>query len=1060
MRRFLRLPSLNPEAASPGNHDRRTKDNGSKKGQPAPRNSGRTGCGSAAAPAVSRCVLGAMLESSLADDCRQVLESFFDNTQKFIVVVGCDGVLASRILDVYGARIVPKLKPSSLLPCLDAGLLDYFVDIVANSQHDGPSTLLISKELRKIPLRLWDLTRVRHLACAAASRSVRREEATASLLVYTFLYVVYAELAGSSTVETHLPAAIGGEQRNADGFSTEALFVFAVLRAAHVVLLEEQEEKSKASAVQNYVLNKGGIVGLLDADVPKWLNPLASFAQLLLSRGAVLAFITAGLPVKGCLEAGREQVMLQTMELLKAAVRSVLASIAKAAPKAEQSSLSSAGLQRTRKANASKSKDKQSDKVKGGKAPSATGASDTADTTVGLQVPILVPISELLSSCCSILLLTSLLECAVNASNNAPDLLHTPHDQSGLVTVLRCYAYLLQHQQQRLNASLWQNCLHFITYSLWMQAVSSAFLRPDSMKSSDFSAADPIPLGALTEVLSSTTSSTDSMLWLSPLVLSARVTTPDARRLVDAAQIISSSEALWLSVVHAAAIAQDSAPSSTSVLYKHLFPAPPAYVLGALCNVVDEARLQLLANNLVMLPPSQGTVLLASLQRMHQNTDFDGVFHATTSYFLFDCVPACVPQKGLKRLLDIIEILQVGHLAIQQAEEADSKEAARRAMQEKLKQSYELTVAHQAFVAEAQSKQAAKAAEQQSIKAEVARRHAREAARISECAAARGRKRQCALESLKQNAGYARTQREAARRERFAAYQQRLQGEYRVATFLEHLNLSSARVMEAREALRSVMLTITPDDLLEYLVSGEAKVPSDMMEEGEGDEEAEAHLEGGAAVPDAAPAAPPKTSTEAPGCVGERRDFWAEIMDHAMPVASSVPSSMLPVVAAGAALSPQAPCTAYRRRSFHKRVAPLLDLFFYEDGDEYGTVPDVLPAIRLRIASNVWPPAKTKILGFANLREAFDCMQQRGLVQIRDGVVQLTLLGFRYHFPFHDPEGTLEVHLQEARELVRALVVHRHGRDEEAEEEKESCDEEDEEGDSTGRLLPEVEFGI
>jgi hypothetical protein len=423
--------------------------------------------------------------------------------------------------------------------------------------------------------------------------------------------------------------------------------------------------------------------------------------------------------------------------------------------------------------------------------------------------------------------------------------------------------------------------------------------------------------------------------------------------------------------------------------------------------------------------------------------------------------------------VEVMEILQAGHRAVHDAAEAEAKEAAQRAMVEQLHRSSQLAAAHRYFIAETQSKQAAKAAEHAMVQAEAARRRAQAAARLRDDAAARARKRLNALETLRQKAEQTAAHREAARLSRFAAYQKRLQSEYRVSTFLEHLNLSSARVMETRDALRKVIDTITPDDLLEFLVSGEPKVPADMMDDRAGDAEdmmvEAAPTEKEAATPSMTGAPP------APRYTGERRDFWAEIMDNAVPVepVKPTPSSANAEAAVLREKLSGTPSTGYRRQSFHRRVSPFLDLFFYEDGDEYGNVPDTLPSIRLRLAASVWPPAKTQLLGFDDLRDAFNRMQQRGLVQVDNGVVQLTLLGFRYHFPFHNPDGMLEVYLREARERVRAVVAQRENKDglatgepsdggsggEEWEEEQEE-EEDDEENENADRLLPEVEFGI
>lgn len=1074
VRRFLRIPLL-ASASSHGKRDSKQKGGAKAMAFPGAGNK-KTEGGSLTRVDVSRAVLDAMLDAPLPEDCRHVFETFFDNTLKFLEVVGRDGDLAARILAVYGGRIVPKLKPSSLLPCLNASLLDYFVDVVAGSLQGGTATLLVSKELREMALTMWSTDRVQELACAAASRRVGADaaEAMASLVVYTFLYLVACDLESRAKGAADVCEAEHSSSPSVlEKCEIDSNLLSAVCCAMQALLaVEKVKDKPKSSPARVSIQTKTGILVVHAGEVPAWLDALSTFVQQFLSRRAAASLLLASTPRgandNGGAAATSAAVASEAMQAVENALCALLRTLTSAPPTPERSSAAPGATAASKKSGGGKGKGKQ----QGGDKTEA--AVDPGKKVVEAKTFPPLALSELLSSCCSVFLLTSLLQrptlhSHVDAAIASP----TPARSDQLVAlVLSAYAYVLLHQPQRLSSALWRNCTSLLTFSLWTKRAELSGDTAQAERGTStaggmllFSA----PLDQQVAVLRAATTSTDSALWLAPLVLTSDGVVP-ASLSASVTQLFSLDVELWLAVVQAAANAQNvtSSAFSSTFLCAQLFPAPAAVVLGSLCSLLDEMLLQRLADAVVTATSSRSTVMIASLASM-LNAEWS-TLPTIRSSFLSGLVLMAAPQDGLKRLLDIIGILEAGHRAVQQAAEADAKEAAQRVMQAQLAQAHQLAAAHRSFLAEAEAKNAAKAAEQQRVQTEAARRRAERAARLRDAAAARARKRQNALATLRERESQTQAQREAARRERFDAYQQRLQSAYRVSHFLEHLNLSSARVMATRDALRSVVDTITPDDLLEYLVSGVAKVPLDMLEDGEEvmlDVEAEAEAQ------------PP---VDRPRHTGQRRDFWAEILDH--PEVVPVEESAAPSLAAAAAhdLSPPPLTTAAtaavpppppRPQSFHKRVSPLLDLFFYEDGDEFGKVPEVLPSLHLRLAASVWPPARTQPLGFPNLREAFEAMQRRDLVRISGSVVQLTLLGFRYHFPFHDPDGLLEVYLREARERVRAAVARRDGleeyersgeedRDEGEEEEEWSAEEEEEahDGSDADRLLPEVEFGI
>ncbi|KAG5472449.1 hypothetical protein LSCM1_03848 [Leishmania martiniquensis] len=1114
MRRFLRMPAFDSSAT--GCSSKRASGKGGLKSIRDVMHVDDSGESRCRGTAVPRALMHSMLEAPLSEECRAVFESFVDNTPKFLACVAGDGDFARRILDVYAARIIPKLKPSSLLSCLDAPLLDYYVDIVAASQRTGHSTLLSSPEIREVALRAWDAARLCRLSSAAVSRPIGAEDAMASLVVYVFLYRIYCDLSEGEAPTVAESSSGATANVEASVSVIEAQLIAAVCKASKTVLLADRTSSSCASLSSAYLQSKTGVLLVEGSVVPPALEPLEAFGHLLLSRRAAVALWRKELwhlleKESECAKVARTAASASAA-LLETSVVSVVEGALRSSPRPDPGTRStSRPHDESASGRAAKSKRKHKSASshigKGSQAHATSGLPDSrqqqGDGDTPEAPPAPVPFSELLSGCCICLLLAELLRSGAEAPDaEGVNSEHTADYQYGRVLdcAVRAYAYLLQYQSQRLKAALWYNFRTFLTCQVWEWAklVSSSDNEDCPTKYLPFMQRLLSAPSSLT-VWTALTTDTASMWWLSPLLLPAYLSAsciPSA-----AAEMLSQvlwrrpCHALWMAVLRAAAhgesvvggaAASRHMAKASSPLQEHLHPVSATFLLGVLCSQWSDAVFADVAECVAAgaAGGGDGGVLMASLIRMRTSEACanEGTVPLACDVAL-ECVSASLSQQGLQRLLDKVEALQAEHIATSNLERQEAREEGLKRVQEQLQESRALSEAHRAFWETAQAQRAERMAEQQHVQVELQRRRAARDTRLRDEAAALERKRQIALETLRRKAVQTRAEADAARQRRFSSYQRRLQSEYRVSTFLEHLQLSSARVIEAREALRTIIDNITPDDLLEYIVSGTAKVPADMLgEEDDADAVDGVRAIGAALGKGSAAGAGFQAARQAPGlaspdhqATGQRRDFWEDVMGDTRTHGRTFPQGgdesidrrMLDIAPESAGSTGAA---ASHQRSFHARIAPLMDLFCYEDGDEFGRVPDVLPVLRLRMASRVWPSPQVQSLGFADVHEAFERMRDRGLVRIRGDVAQLTLLGFRYHYPFHNPEGMLEVHLREARDRVRALVKAqrewlrgRNASNEASEGDSDIVEEEDEEASaprSPDRLLPELEFGI
>lgn len=991
---------------------------------------------------VSRALLHRMVVATLEPDCQEVLQGFFDNTPKFLEVVGDDSQLACRILDVYGGRIVPKLKPSSLLPCLDAALLDYFIDVVQQSQiAEGRLTLLTEAEFWEVPLKSWTAPRFTRLCEAAATRRISTVDVDGSLLVYVYLYVVYqkwqdATSASSSPLE---------DDMRSQWRQNEMLLLQAALTAVKIHLSDpEKSNREDAKRPPLVQLTNSTLLVTVSA-LPAWLLPLSVFATSFLSSD----FFTALLSTAEPLTTSSVDVVFpwktpdprDVVVGVLTVITGVLEAVTSSPPSAPPTTTGTAKKHGQKNDGPAKLKKGKS----GGAAGKATsvpeGKSDSREKSVEGKQPPMVPLTTLLSASCRILQLF----CPASVGTDGQ---FTAALAASFQAVVLAHSFVLKHSVHRMNAALWAPFVEYFVTVFWCCG-------PEQGNACWQAAA--VPAGDLAAVLSAVTRDGGSARWLSPLVLDRAKSTgavmkwaPLDEEVFDAVvQVSVSRHVSEVPLLHLPAAAGGRVER-----YQHLlFPAASDTVFGAFCLSHCDAREEIFARSGdASVTPK---LLVSCLNRIRDAIEGE----AAEADLYFFCKEAPLVHHPI-RVADVVQVLdrlctqvtaQMNRNAeLQQAEAEQRKLILMRQRQEEYEKTQQVAAAHEAFVQETAMARQQKAEAKQLVQEEAERRRAARAARQQAERALKEQQRRAGLAVYLEKQKRSRADQEAARRQSFLRQKQRMHTHFQISTYLEHLKLSSSRLMKVRTALLPLMDQLTPDDLLEYLVTGIPKVPVDMLtDSGEenGAEKAEVGVQ----------------SNETRG------DFWEDIMSSlqatATPSDGDAKALYHAVVSGSTASGSQTMCF---QRSFHSRVRPFLDLFCFDGGDEYDKVPSPLPSLHLRIASRLLPLADVVALGFCDVRDAFLALQCCGLVKIRGGsVAQLTLLGYRYHYPFHDPEGMLEVRVCEARDRVRAAVENQKKTLDSSvasdyEEDNEEGEEEEDYDFSTDddQLLPEIEFGI
>ncbi|RNF09725.1 hypothetical protein TraAM80_01993 [Trypanosoma rangeli] len=275
-------------------------------------------------------------------------------------------------------------------------------------------------------------------------------------------------------------------------------------------------------------------------------------------------------------------------------------------------------------------------------------------------------------------------------------------------------------------------------------------------------------------------------------------------------------------------------------------------------------------------------------------------------------------------------------------------------------------------------------------------------------------RRQKSLVILQEMATKTKAERLTEQRERLLRYRERVTMDSRILSFLEHLQLTPSRIMHLLVTLRPHLPRMTYDDVLEFVVTGNRKVPSDMHAV---DEQINNRLSGGDAhVGETENGAQENRFF----IVDEGPSFWDSVMRIVAKQSDGQIRSNH--IDAGKEEGERYLSRGTSGLFFHRRVNAVLDLFDYTMGTNE-TVSDPLPSLNVRSASRVLE--KEALIGteFCNGREALLACQERGLCVLHDNVCTLTALGFRYHYPFHDPEQMLGVQLARRRDKAREVMV-------------------------------------
>lgn len=323
---------------------------------------------------------------------------------------------------------------------------------------------------------------------------------------------------------------------------------------------------------------------------------------------------------------------------------------------------------------------------------------------------------------------------------------------------------------------------------------------------------------------------------------------------------------------------------------------------------------------------------------------------------------------------------------------------------------------HHKYKALESEKEAKKQQEKEEIK-EIVRKQQEEKERRKELLQQqlqqqRNRVREIAAEKLMKTMA----EREATRKKQLEEYKEDSLRAFRAYTFLHSLGFTTSRVKEILDNVVSKKKDIRPDDLLEYVVTGHACIPQDILNDSDSDDVAnELNCHG------------KDQENLCNGCIGENAAkkkshtrFWEAVLED-----SSAWERKL-------ATTDNIPSPSAASHSFHFRTALYLDLFCYDGGDVYGKLPETLPQVSLWLATKLIPSEEIAATGFRSVEEAFHQLSLKKLIRLKNTtkgtqktMAQLTPLGFRYHFPFHDSDKMLAVRLHGQKEKVLALLATR-----------------------------------
>jgi hypothetical protein len=306
------------------------------------------------------------------------------------------------------------------------------------------------------------------------------------------------------------------------------------------------------------------------------------------------------------------------------------------------------------------------------------------------------------------------------------------------------------------------------------------------------------------------------------------------------------------------------------------------------------------------------------------------------------------------------------------------------------------------------------------------------------------------LNALRNSELQAKKDREAALRSSVASYRERIAQTRNVTTFLKSLGIPDARAFAIPRELQSRLLSLSPQEVMEYIVHGNASMPHDLPTAAQRYEQREASLQQQIIFTDDVFA-----SCTAAADSKQSPSFWDLVM-------ADVESQQAP--------GGQAPTTdtntsgrdpAAQALSFHFRVAPLLDLFTFSNAESEASEndgPPSKPRLSLpvrHVKQHLEQPCGQEGLGSlsdtTSITMASSCgfddalhmvyaAQQKGLVKLEKGVVVLTPFGHAYHEDFWDPTRSFDAILTHRREAAQAALMLAESS---AENHNEACDDDD-----------------
>ncbi|RNF17167.1 hypothetical protein TcG_05798 [Trypanosoma cruzi] len=866
---------------------------------------------------VSTDMLNAALDMVLPSDCMEVLLSLFNSSAKFQKVIGGDSELAARVVGVYGDQLLPNLRPSAFICCLDVPVLDTFVDVV--QMHGESMTLLKDSVLAHIPLVDWTAERISGLIRYCVDRKVRHDEALASLVVYVFLCKLL-----TMWRETHNLALLPIEE--------EAKMWVSVLNLVHLL-----------------PLNAGAI-------------PTDEEEQLLRSFSVLAECVKRRYTLT--------EVRRATSAVPHASVSSALEMLT-ALLTAKEAALSDA--------SAGRGGGGGKKKKKGGR------HNNTAVSTANDNKLSVLPAqaASMDSFCRGVADFFALLFWFTPPSTVKMDAYKTESILESLAALLLRLAD--EGAGKIPHACTWESYLDLLLsiISPWDKRSHVSCLRPKTMSA------------VLSAVCVTRRIQCCGLIAqrMPDVYIPPRCSINNYKVLLEA----------WLR----GGLCVDD-------FYAPAVPFSSTESIGIILGLLDGdrrcelAQLLLSAERLtrVLIPAIKEALLEEPLNHPLETTKTKPSLSA-----------AAAARKGLLELQN--ELLGGTEMQRKMVAEQQQKEEDEKTMQllAEVQKKEELRARTRAFESEQQKRWEMKDEEQKRIR-RLREDHEREKEERRE-KERRDREERCqrAIAMLKEMAAKTKAERLVEQKERLLRYRECVTMDSRILSFLEHLRLTPSRIMHLLTTLRPHLPRMTYDDVLEFVVTGNRKVPGDIhaVDERTNNTTTGDNVHAGEVTRE--------VKEQAVFFVDEGSSFWDSVMQLVAQQSNGQTRNTRVVGAGKEEYEGNFPKEALGF-SFHRRMSAVLDLFDYSMGTNE-TVPNPLPSLNVRCALRVIEKEVLAGSGVCGVREAFLSCQQRGLCLLQNNICTLTPLGFRYHYPFHDPEQMLEIQLERRREKARAMMAER-----------------------------------